>query len=309
MKKLIAFSLFFCALSAAAQNATTDIVKSASALTINKDPKDTAYKKWKTGGLFSLNLAQGSQSDWAAGGDNFSLTLTTYINAHAFYKKGKTSWDNNFDFNLGYVNTTSLGSRKNDDRVDLLSKYGYAISKKWDLSTLFDFRTQFFKGYSYPTDSTKIFSSTLLSPAYLLLGVGFNYHPVKGFSVFLSPAMSRSIIVADDSLSAVGADGVDSGRHLQIEIGAYASIQYNSNPKKIVTYSGRLDLYSNYLDQPQNIALYMTNFLAVKLSKWFSFTYNLNLIYDDKVRLFGPNHDSPALQLNSLVGVGLLVKL
>ena len=45
-----------------------------------------------------------------------------------FIKKEKHSWDNTFDFNLGYVKTTSLGSRKNDDRFDLLSKYGYAIS-------------------------------------------------------------------------------------------------------------------------------------------------------------------------------------
>ena len=41
--------------------------------TIKKD-NDTTGWKWKRGGLFSFNLAQGSLSNWAAGGDNFSLS-------------------------------------------------------------------------------------------------------------------------------------------------------------------------------------------------------------------------------------------
>jgi hypothetical protein len=32
------------------------------------------------------------------------------------------------------------------------------------------------------------------------------------------------------------------------------------------------------------------------------------LIYDDDVKLFGPNHDSPGLQLKSQIAVGLSVK-
>jgi hypothetical protein len=40
-----------------------------------------------------------------------------------------------------------------------------------------------------------------------------------------------------------------------------------------------------------------------------SATWNVDLIYDDDVRLFGPANTSPALQLKSLIGIGLLVKL
>ena len=309
MKKIFTFLLLACVASAFSQNQTTQLSKTVSGLTITKDAKDTIPKTWKTGGIFSLAFAQGSLSNWAAGGDNFSLALTTYINAHAFYKKGKNSWDNNFDFNLAYINTTSLGTRKNDDRVDLLSKYGYALSKKWDVGALFDFRSQFFKGYTYPSETQKILSSDIFAPAYALLGVGFNYHPTPGFSIFMSPATARFIIVSNDSLSSLGAYGVDSGHKIKTEIGAYVTIQYTSNLNKIVSYSGRLDLYSDYLDNPQNIAVYMTNLFAAKLSKVLSATYSLDLIYDDKVRLFGPNHNAPGLQLKSLVGVGLLLKI
>jgi len=48
---------------------------------------------------------------------------------------------------------------------------------------------------------------------------------------------------------------------------------------------------------------------VAKLSKVLSATWSLDLIYDDDVRLFGKNNSSPGLQLKSLIGVGLLVKL
>ena len=125
------------------QDATVQSLKADAGKTIVKNPADTSKKTWITGGLLSINIAQGSSSNWAAGGDKFSLSLNTYLNGHAYYKKGKNTWDNNLDINLGYVKTTSLGSRKNDDRIDFLSKYGYALSPKLSVAALFNFRTQF----------------------------------------------------------------------------------------------------------------------------------------------------------------------
>jgi hypothetical protein len=52
----------------------------------------------------------------------------------------------------------------------------------------------------------------------------------------------------------------------------------------------------------------MTNTLSAKISKVLSATWSLDLIYDDDVKLFGDNKNSAALQVKSLVGVGLLVK-
>ena len=53
----------------------------------------------------------------------------------------------------------------------------------------------------------------------------------------------------------------------------------------------------------------MTNLLSVKLSKVLSATWSVDMIYDDDAKLFGPNKNAPALQVKSVVGVGLLVKL
>ncbi len=126
MKTRLLAAIFFIALSATAQDTTIKNLQTESGKTIKENLNDTIPKNWRAGGIFSLNLAQGSLSNWAAGGDKFSLSINTFINVYVFYKKNKHSWDNTFDFYLGYVKTTSLGTRKNDDRIDFLSKYSYA---------------------------------------------------------------------------------------------------------------------------------------------------------------------------------------
>jgi len=306
MKKIITALCCFIPACIFAQDATVKNLQTEAGKTITKDPNDTIPKIWKTGGIFSLNLSQGSLSNWAAGGDKFSLSLNTFINLHAFYKKDKNSWDNNLDFNLGYLRTTSLGTRKSDDRFDITSKYGYALNSKWNIGVLADLKSQFFKGYNYPDATTKIYTSNFFAPAYLLLSPGFDYHPVSNFSIFFSPATARWVIVKDTALSTLY--GVEAGKKSDFQFGAYASFNYAANITKTVTYKGRIDLFSNYKHNPQDVDFYITNLFAVKISNAIAVTYSLTLIYDDDVRQFGPNDDAAALQLQSLFGAGVLVK-
>jgi hypothetical protein len=275
-----------------------------------KKESDTSTWNWKRGGLVNFSLAQGSLSNWAAGGDNFSLAVSSYLNYFLYYQKKRFNWDNNVDVNLGFVQTSSLGGRKNDDRLDLLSKYGYKMDTtgKWFLSALFNFRSQFFDGYTY-NNNVGTFSSSILSPAYTLLSLGFDYKPNNKLSVFLSPATSRLIIVTNNILARQAAYGVDSGKNVKQELGAFATINYRNSLDKNITYKGRLDLFSNYLYHPENINVYMTNQVSFKINKYFSATYSLDFIYDDNVRIFGPNKTSAALQTKSLLGIGFLKKL
>jgi hypothetical protein len=307
-KPTLIIALLFIVTDLFAQDKTVEQLKKDANKSISKDAADTAVKTWKKGGVLGLNLAQTALSNWAAGGDDFSLSVNSLINLYAFYKKGKSSWDNTIDFNLGYIKTTSLGGRKNDDRFDLLSKYGHAISSKWNVSGLFNFRSQFFKGYSY-NNNVKRLSSAFLSPAYILLGAGLDYKPNDQFSFFISPATGRLTIVKDDSLSANGLYGVEPGEHHHVEFGAFMSASFLKDLNKIVSYKGRLDLFSNYKHNPQNVDLYMSNVFAAKLSKWLTANWNFDLLYDDDTRLFGKNGHSAALQIKSLIGVGVIVKL
>ncbi|MDE3182678.1 MAG: DUF3078 domain-containing protein [Bacteroidota bacterium] len=311
MKSILSSILFLSFLvvntSSFAQDKTVKEMQSEVAKDIKKHEVDSG-KVWKTGGQFDLNLAQGSQSNWAAGGDDFSFSVNSYFGLYAFYKKEKYSWDNTLDLNYGLVNTTSLGSRKNDDRINFLTKAGYEIAPKLSLSALFNFRSQFSKGYNYNKDGTKDLLSNFLAPAYILLSLGLDYKPADGLSIFVSPITSRWTIVRDDSLSAKGAYGVVPGKKSYNEIGAFVTVNYLKNLSKTITYKGRLDLFSNYEKNPQNVDVLMNNMFTAKVSKVLTASLGLDLIYDDNVKLFGPNHDSPALQLKSQIAVGMSVK-
>ncbi len=310
MKRTALFLIIsFYILSSQAQDIAVNRLRTETSRTIKKDA-DTTKWNWKIGGLVSFNLAQGSLSNWAAGGDNFSLTVNSYFNYFFFYRKGRHSWDNNVDVNLGYVQSSSLGSRKNDDRFDYLSKYGYKMDTvgKWYLTTLFNFRSQFFDGYTF-SGGVGDFSSSFLSPAYVILSIGFDYKPRNSLSVFISPLTSRSTIIANNTLAQKGVYGVPIGEHSLKEVGAFATINYNSVIAKNVFYKGRLDLFSNYQSHAQNVDVFMTNLFSFKINRFFSATYSLDLIYDDDIRLFGATNSSPALQTKSLIGIGFLMPL
>lgn len=307
MKKYLFASFILLTLQVVAQDETLKALKSESGKTIKKDPADTSANNWKKGGLYSLNVSQASLTNWAAGGDDFSLAVNSLLSMYAFYQKDKNSWDNSFDFNLGYIKTTSLGGRKNDDRFDLLSKYGYALKPKLNLSGLANLRSQIFKGYSFD-GNVKTLSSNFMAPGYFLLSAGLDYKPTKNLSIFFSPVTARWVIVSDIALSNKGAYGVTPGKKSNMEFGAFATINYMKEISKNITYKGRLDLFSNYRRNPQNVDLFMSNILNVKLSKILSATWGVDLIYDDDVKLFGANKRSAALQVKSLVGIGILMK-
>lgn len=308
MKKIILSLFVITTLTAAAQDQSVKALQAESGKTIKKDAADTSTKKWKKGGFYGINVSQGSLNNWAAGGDNFSLSVNSLLSLFAFHKNGKHSWDNTFDFNLGYVNTTSLGSRKNDDRFDLLSKYGYAVTSKLNLSGLFNLRSQFFKGFIFP-DNVKTYSSTFMAPGYLLISPGLDYKPTKNLTIFFSPVTARFVIVRDTALSNRGLYGVKPGEKSAFEFGAFTTIGYLKEFNKFITYKGRLDLFSNYRNNPQNIDLFLSNLLNAKLGKVFSVSWSVDMIYDDDVRLFGKNQRSAALQVKSLIGLGLILKL
>jgi hypothetical protein len=291
-------SVTFC------QDATIKQLKESSDKKIKKDQADTIPKIWKKGGLYTLNISQGSLTNWQGGGDKSSFSLVSFLNLYAYYKKDKNAWDNTLDLGYGFINTTSLGTRKSDDRIDLLSKYGYQLSKNWYAGALFNFRSQFTDGFEYAKDNNgvevKSKTSGLFAPAYVLLSLGFNFKPTDNFSVFISPLTERWTIVSDTYLSSIGAYGVDPGKKSRNELGAFLSAEFNKEIAKNIIYKSRLDLFSNYKSNPQNIDLFWTNILALKVNQYLSANIVLDLLYDDNA--------IGKLQVRQLLGVGFSAK-
>lgn len=308
--KYVFLLLALCSIRLYAQDKTVQELRAESRRAIAKHAQDTSKRTWKTGGSFNLNVNQGALSNWSAGGDKFSLSLTSLLNLFAHYKHGRHSWDNTIDMAYGLVNTTSLGQRKSDDRIDLVSKYGYEMDKKWYLSSLLNFRSQFAEGYAYPTDSTKVLTSNFMAPAYVVLSLGMDYKPDETFSLFMSPITARWVIVSNDSLAAVAAYGVDSGKHVKMEIGAYASVNWNKLITPTTTYKTKLDLFSNYRHDPFNVDIFWTNVVTVKVSKLINMNISVDMIYDNDVPTVKDDGTAGGArpQIKQVLGVGFLVK-
>ena len=294
---LLSAAAIIVAASVNAQDATVkELQKDAG-----KEVKSAEKDGWKKGGTFILNINQGSLSNWAAGGEQNTLGINSILNYGINYRKGRNTWDNYFDLALGFQNATSYGRfRKTDDRIDITSKYGYQLSKKWYAAALVNFNSQSLEGYDYnTTPNTKI--SNFLAPGKLLFSLGADFRPNDKFSLFISPATTRWVFKNDPDFYNVTKFGVPAQKKVYNEIGAYLTAKYTQPLAKWATYTTRLDLFSNYKRNPQNVDVFFTNLLTMKFNKWLATNISVDMIYDDDV--------IQKVQLKEILGVGLTVKL
>jgi hypothetical protein len=276
---------------------------------------------WKKGGVFTATVAQTSLTNWVAGGQN-SLSVNGLFSGFANYKKGKSVWDNSLDIGYGLIKQGKNEKfRKTDDKIDILSKYGREAFKNFYYSALMNFKTQMTPGYNYPDDSTKI--SNLFAPAYLTLALGLDYKPNPYFSAFFAPVTGKFTFVTDKLLSDEGAFGVKPGETSRGEFGGYIRAIYSRNDFKSeflknVSFTTKIDLFSNYFENPQNIDVSWETLIAMKVNKYLSFNFNTHLIYDDNTSVpFDKNNDGnietgesirSLVQFKEIFGVGLSYK-
>ncbi len=311
MKKMIFLLTFLLqTITSNSQDSTVVNLKNNASIKIKNVVPDSIPGSWTKGAKFNVNLNQGSLSNWSAGGERFSFSINAFSNLFAFFKKEKKSWDNTLDLAYGIVQTTSLGRRKSNDRIDLVSKYGYALNSKLNTAILFNGRSQFANGYAYSKSKSGIDTSTLTSktftPAYLLLSAGLDYKPKDNFSLMISPITARWILVNDKSLGFLY--GIPSGKAVKSEWGAFLSANYLTSFAKKFNYKSKVDLFSNYKSSPENIDIFWTNSLSAGITKYINFTFNIDMIYDDNTT----NTDAskgPAPQWLQLMGIGFSYKL
>jgi hypothetical protein len=267
---------------------------------------------WFTGGSLSVNFSQVSLTNWIAGGQN-SITINGISNLFANYKKGKTTWDNALNLAYGQMKQGKQKFFKTDDRIDFVSKYGRSAVGSWYYSALFNFRSQFDVGYKSATDRTVI--SRFLAPAYLIGAIGMDFKPNKFLSAFISPVTGKSTIVRDTLLSKAGAFGVGKGQTVRYELGGFARVIFQKDVIQNVNVMTTVDLFSNYLHNPQNMDVNWQVLINLKVNKFLSATISTHLIYDDDIVIpIDGNGDGifeskgPRTQFKELVGLGLSFK-
>jgi len=266
---------------------------------------------WKFSGTTSLNISQLSLTNWAAGGDN-SLSGNALINLSANYATEKTSWENKIILGFGLIKQGDDPTRKSDDQIDLASKLGLKASEKWFYTALLGFNTQFAEGYDNPGEDDRLKISNFMAPGYLSFSLGMDYKPSEAFSLFLSPLSSKFTFVLDDDLSAAGSFGLEPDHKTRAEIGAYIKMTFKKEILKNVTLDTKIDLFSNYFDNPQYIDVNWDLLLTFKVNDYLSASILTQLIYDYDIK-FGEDttgdgeYDtfSEKVQFKELFGLGL----
>ena len=245
--------------------------------------------KWKKGGDVSLNFSQISFSNWAAGGEN-SLALSSSSNLFANYKKNKMIWENYAFMAYGVVKAGDRPSVKNSDQINIGSRVGYQMVSNWFYTAALLVKTQFAPGYKYTSTDT-LYTSNFLAPAYLFLSFGLDYKPSSKLSVSFSPIMGKATFVNSNSEAVLLASGItrkkfDEGKRSRYEFGG--GIVFNLNGSyfsKRVTYSSQLELFSNYIEKPQNLDVVWDFQFRVALSKFISSGVRLNMMYYDNQKI------------------------
>ena len=159
--------------------------------------------------------------------------------------------------------------------------------------------------------------SGFLAPAYTNLALGIDVKPWNWLSLSIAPLTGGVVIVRDadlrknygmdmkdkyadptklslDELEKFEAD-MNSGddnligqyyKSARFEFGAQFKADIAVNINDNFKYTSQLKLFSNYLDNPQNLRVNWDNRFDWKLAKYFSLTVTTNLIYDDKVMIY-----------------------
>ncbi len=289
--------------------------------TIKAQDADTS---WKVNSDISLMMSQASFTNWSAGGEN-SLTFNGYFNFYAGYIKGRVKWENMLGLAYGQTKTGKLEFRKNEDKIDFATVYGIETSdeSKWYYTAAFNFKSQFSPGYDYPDgiDSTKVKISNFLAPAYTSLGLGMEYRPYDYMSFYMSPITARWIIVNDEDLADIGAFGVEPayineagnpvhGEKVKSEFGAYFRFIFSKQLTKGIKFSTKLELYSNYLENPQNIDVNWDNMFDFTINSWLTANFGWQLVYDDDTPiLLSDGTTGPRTQFRQVLGIGLTYKV
>ncbi len=273
---------------------------------------------WRIGGNGALGFTQTYLQNWKKGGQS-SIAMLMVLKGFANYVQadGKIKWDNWAEIRNGWIRPGGKNpeTQKNDDKFEFTSRFGVSAFKQWYYSAEFNFETQFFKGYNYPTEDHPDPISAFMAPGRTYIKLGFEYKPNKNFSVLLSPFTMKNIYVRDTVLIDQTKFGVAQNRKSFWEPGLNADLRFKTNITDDISYQTKYKMFINYLEPFRKFDINWENQLTVRLNDYFNIRLMIHFIYDDDV-LFPVYDDNDVqigeeskLQIKELMTIGFSYKI
>ena len=275
-------------------------------LTFLAQAQDDKDSTWLFGGTSQINFSQATFINWSAGGEN-NIAATGQLDLFLINNGGKYVWRNDLRMAYGRIKTGDQ-LRKSDDILQFISAYKRAINDKLNYNATLDFRTQFDQGFKYPNDSVVI--SHFFAPAFAVVSTGLEYHWKDHVSFYLSPAAGKLTYVREVDGIRPENFGVDEGENLRVELGATFRMSINKEIMENVTLISDLELFSNYLNEPQNVDINWLFKLNMKVNKFIAASLTTQLLYDHdilipKTNSQGEEYLGRGTQFREVLNIGL----
>lgn len=274
---------------------------------------------WQLEFSFGFDFSQLLHINPQQGAGQNKLSFNSAVGFSGKYNKEHINWENELIWQFG-AQRVGRGSitpnlnipvpfQKSMDDFRVNSKLGYRFREdsNWLTSINFGFRTLLVPTFNGDERLAGNFfkdiftegiapSSKFFSPGIFTLAIGGEYQKKEGVSIFYSPGSIKCIVVANDLIAATGIHG-NNTEGLPDSLGFYeyfenfnfqfGSLIRGSIEREIfrnwLKYQGSLILFSNYLNNPQNIDIDMVNTFNWNFYKNLNFTLMVNLFYDDDV--------------------------
>ena len=280
-----------------------------------EEQQDTGRTEgWEIGLGVGLDLGQLLQINPRVGAGQNKLGLGGALTLKADYSKGAISWDN---LVIGQLQIQKLGSgllpageripfQKTLDELRLNSKVGHKFkgdNSKFALAANTSVLTQLTPSFpgtaDYPGPLLSNVNDTLtqasfLSPITATFSIGVDYKPLKKLSLFYSPVAYKGIMVANAAIAALNVHGNREGYQSFHNFGSLLRVTYSDVWwSKRLTLTTNLLLYSNYLQEPQNIDVDWTSEFGLVIADGLSLSLIANVFYDHDVKVQITNLDAP----------------
>ena len=108
---------------------------------------------------------------------------------------------------------------------------------------------------------------------------------------------------------------VQQGEQIRTEFGGYLRMFYKRDIMKNVSFQTKLDLFSNYLNNPENIDVNWETLFSFKVNKFISASLATQLIYDHDIMISVDDNDDgiidaigPRTQFKQILNIGFSYK-
>jgi hypothetical protein len=239
---------------------------------------------WKYRKESSFIFSQASLTNWVKGGDN-SISTSIDITGYADYNNIplKLSSNNFIRLNLGFLKSGDIPLRKNLDLLETNSKLNHKAFGKFDFSAILLFKTQVAPGYDFSSEPS-VMVSKFMNPVVITVGLGLDYQPNKTTSLNFSPLSYKGTFMTDTTHIDQTIYGIPKNRKSLNEPGVSFMITNEFKPLKTVSVINRLQLFTNYIHNPQNVDVDW-EMIGVANLNWFTdVRLDTHLIFDDDTK-------------------------